>query len=326
MSSPERTEPTEPDPVPTEVGEGRVEVESPGSRLAAARASRGMSVDDLAAHTRLARHVIEALESDDERLLAEPVYVRGYYRKCAQVLGLDAESLIAAYEARVQPRPLRASARALLSGANPPQRRGISGGLVLALVIVAVLALVFVARRPQPAAEQVPPVVIPGTLAPADAPARPLAAETQPERTEPAVEGGAHPTGESAEPAGEARPDQTMPVQVAPSEARPPAAQPAAAAGGEPEPEAVPTLPQARLVVRFDDTSWIRVEDADGRVLASREFGPGTERRFEGRPPLRLFLGNAPAVRLEFDGQEVDLAPYTRSNRTARLTLPREEE
>ena len=32
--------------------------------------------------------------------------------------------------------------------------------------------------------------------------------------------------------------------------------------------------------------------------------------------------GNAPGVALEFNGQPVDLGPYTQSNRTARLTLP----
>ncbi len=45
-----------------------------------------------------------------------------------------------------------------------------------------------------------------------------------------------------------------------------------------------------------------------------------SEHRLLAAPPLRLIVGNAASVRLEYRGQVVDLAPYTRSG-VARLTI-----
>ena len=65
-----------------------------------ARERTHLSLDDMAAHTKLARATLEALERDDYGALLEPVYVRGYYRKCAKVLEMDEAQLIAAYNAQ----------------------------------------------------------------------------------------------------------------------------------------------------------------------------------------------------------------------------------
>ena len=61
---------------------------SPGEMLRRAREALNLTISDLAGQTRLSRAVLEALENNDFANLAMPVYVRGYFRKCAHVLNV----------------------------------------------------------------------------------------------------------------------------------------------------------------------------------------------------------------------------------------------
>jgi cytoskeleton protein RodZ len=87
------------DEVPTEREEdgAQAERESPGRLLQAARKRKGLSLDELVAQTLLSRSTLTALEADAFEQLSQPVYVRGYYRKCAKVLDLSEDKLMTAY-------------------------------------------------------------------------------------------------------------------------------------------------------------------------------------------------------------------------------------
>jgi cytoskeleton protein RodZ len=65
-----------------------------GQALAAKRAERGLSIDQVAASTRLRPEHVAALEADDFASFAAPVYAKGYLRTYAAYLGLDAEELV----------------------------------------------------------------------------------------------------------------------------------------------------------------------------------------------------------------------------------------
>jgi cytoskeleton protein RodZ len=71
----------------------------------------------------------------------------------------------------------------------------------------------------------------------------------------------------------------------------------------------------------FDEESWVEVIQADGRVLMSQINPAGTERTLAGDPPLKVVIGNASAVTVEYRGKRVDLAPRTSIENVARLTL-----
>ncbi|HKY90026.1 MAG TPA: helix-turn-helix domain-containing protein, partial [Nevskiaceae bacterium] len=88
---------------------------SPGEAIRVARERARLSLDELAARTRLSRPVLEALEKDAFEQLLEPVYVRGYYRKCAKVLDLAEQPLIDAYQAMYTPPPTVAPQRLRLA-------------------------------------------------------------------------------------------------------------------------------------------------------------------------------------------------------------------
>ena len=67
---------------------------TPGQALAARRAERGLSIEQVAASTRILAEHLRALESDDFERLAAPVYAKGYLRTYATYLGLDADELL----------------------------------------------------------------------------------------------------------------------------------------------------------------------------------------------------------------------------------------
>lgn len=65
-----------------------------GQALAAKRGERGLSIEQVAASTRIKREHIRALEEEDFSHFSAPVYAKGYLRTYAAYLGLDAEDLI----------------------------------------------------------------------------------------------------------------------------------------------------------------------------------------------------------------------------------------
>ena len=66
-----------------------------GQALAAKRGERGLSIHQVSAATRIRVDYLRALEEDDYRPFAAPVYARGYMRTYATFLGLDSEELAA---------------------------------------------------------------------------------------------------------------------------------------------------------------------------------------------------------------------------------------
>lgn len=71
-----------------------------GERIAAARTSRGLSIDDVAAATKLRPLIIEAIEEDDYSLSGGEAYLIGHLRMIAEVVGLDGDDLIDEYRGR----------------------------------------------------------------------------------------------------------------------------------------------------------------------------------------------------------------------------------
>jgi len=68
--------------------------EGPGGALQAARQARKLSVSQVADRLRLSSAVVMALEANDWERLPAPVFVRGYVRAYARLIGLPAEELL----------------------------------------------------------------------------------------------------------------------------------------------------------------------------------------------------------------------------------------
>ena len=65
-----------------------------GEALAAKRGERGLSIDQVAASTRISAEHIGVLEADEFDRFPAPVYAKGYMRTYANYLGLDPDELI----------------------------------------------------------------------------------------------------------------------------------------------------------------------------------------------------------------------------------------
>lgn len=328
---------------------------APGPAIKAARASANLSLEDLSAETKLARATLEALEADQFELLSESVYVKGYYRKCAKVLGLDGDRLIEGYLARVpkagKPSIAAPPGKVLLSDGDSMDTA--SGGRWWLAILIIALVLGLLAwwwQRADINTEAPPVLVAPPVLEPSsrlDPPAgRPaLVLESRlggdddarsAESAPPPVPQRRKPTVQLSESL--SQPDESGSVSSTPrgSESAP-AQQAAAAPATTPQaqsPEQTQTANESEaggsdpvasgpeLVLRFKQNSWVRIEDASGRTLMSGLKQGGDERKVAGVTPYSIFLGNAPGIELSFDGASVNLQPLTRENNTARLTLP----
>ncbi len=120
-------------------------LETLGVRLRRERQLRQLSLGELAGATRISVRMLEALEADDYEALPAPVFVRGYLRSCARVLGVDAEELLALYrpegeEETTAPAPVTA-----ITAPEGSRRFGIAIAVVV-LLILFTLALSVVLR------------------------------------------------------------------------------------------------------------------------------------------------------------------------------------
>jgi cytoskeleton protein RodZ len=68
-----------------------------------------------------------------------------------------------------------------------------------------------------------------------------------------------------------------------------------------PVPEAS-TAAAGKLVLEFEEASWVEISDRSGRLLFG-EQPAGSRQVLSGQPPFSVALGNAPGVRLSVDGQ-----------------------
>ncbi|KTC69376.1 DNA-binding protein [Legionella birminghamensis] len=71
--------------------------ELPGSQLARIREKKGFSQEYVAGKLHLRVRVIELLEADNYEQMPEPVFIKGYLRAYAKLLGISAEPFLTTY-------------------------------------------------------------------------------------------------------------------------------------------------------------------------------------------------------------------------------------
>ena len=132
-----------------------------------------------------------------------------------------------------------------------------------------------------------------------------------------------------------ARQEAPVTLPVAPVVAAQPAVSPAAAliAADQAQNQAaapqvsvsepvVPALPagHGQVSLQFAADCWIQLSDAQGQVLASGLKRAGEQLNLTGQAPLELRLGYARGASVSYNGQAIDLAPFTHGE-TARVRL-----
>ncbi len=300
--------------------------ESPGRRLRVQRQSRGLEVERVAVQLHLRPTFVEALEQDRYADLPSPVFVAGYLRNYARLLGIDPAPLVAAYRA-ANPAPEPAVPRSV-----PATRREIgSGHILMRLISLAVLAGAFgmLALWWQNRADLLPEL-LPGEGAAVPAPAteesanaptdsltlNPLPVSTGGESAADTPPPLAASLPSPADEPLEAAPAAPLPLIAPVAEETPPdLTQPPTS-----EPAAAQTQANREVVLSFSGSSWIDVRDSAGKSVLSGEMQKGDRRVLEGAPPYAFVIGNATSTAISVGGKPFDLGGVSRGN-VARFKL-----
>jgi len=300
----------------------------PGAALQEERRRQSLSLTDVARQLKLAPRQVEALERDDFAALPGPVFVRGFLRNYARLLGLDPEPMVRAVDRLMAPRTIESEAKASASlerGAAVPIVESAAGEsrsrwpvyLIGAAVILVTGYLATRDRTPLPSS-----VDVPVGVAPTETPAQSPALEVPPAATAPAPAPQPTPAPAPQTPVPEPAAVAPTPPAAAPTPTPAPQATPAPPAATAPAAPPVHTVGSTGPAIHmtFNRESWVEVRDRNGKVIFGQLNREGSTRVVRGQPPFSLVVGNASGVSLTYNGKTVDLAPHTRTD-VARLTL-----
>lgn len=249
---------------------------SVGQTLSAARADRGLTVEELSQSTRIRGTLIRAIENDDFSLCGGDVYARGHIRSITRVLGLDPEPVLAEFDADHPREDAGVTVEAIGEEWKPVarDRRGPAWGLaMLVAVLLGLSAVAAVSLATNGDGNNV-------------ADPSPSISVTSPPPTE-------APTGDPT-----------------PSEA-PPTEDPGVEPTDPIDPDIIARGDGVHLTLRLvgDDQCWVSVTDSSGGPPEAFTLRPGDpEREFTDDEELRLVIGNAGALQIVHNGVDLGVA------------------
>jgi cytoskeleton protein RodZ len=322
---------------------------NPGETLRQARENKNWSLPDVALRLNLTVTSLSNLETGNFDKLPGHTFARGYIRAYAKLMDLDQASLVNQFDQYTGTDGKGSNVHALGRIEEPVRLSHNILRIVSLLLLIALVGGGFVwwqdqaaMRGKEPASigmehvevesadgtTQIHPLDEPEDQAVADAqngnsaplplnnsepvapavPATPSASTTT--ATAPATTATA-PVHTATTPATPVAPTRTPSTPTATA----PAVAPTATAEAAPVPAG-----SGQVQVQFTADCWTQVTDGNGKVLTSGLKRKGDSIDVNGKPPLTLRLGYARAAQVSYNGQPVDVAPFT-SGETARLKL-----
>lgn len=321
-------------------------IDGPGSQLRKARERKGLEQSKIAAQLHLSQDMIKALEWDDYEKLPAAVFVQGYLKNYARLLGVDEAVVIRAYQ-DLQPdsdqQPLPRNQPDDVARELHSDHRLIRYTVWGVLLAVGVLIFFWWQGRMNQAE---PPATADETrdlIEPAFSPAAEDALSLAPEQDSPAVQDVPdNPAPVTLEnrivPSADFTP-QTEPAtgsSLAPSEPEVETAPMAEAPSYPAVSEEVPSLETAELetslaqeqsavagmvVFEFTGPCWVEVRDVNGRARIIGVMREGTRRSLGTQlGPFRVVIGDINVARVSVNGEAYNLQQHTRG-KVARFTL-----
>ena len=327
--------------------------ENPGEILRQARESRDWSQAEVARKLNLTVSSLNNLETGAFDKLPGHTFARGYIRAYAKLLDMDQAPLVQSFDRCTGTHAQGSDVHALGRIEEPVRLSHNILRIVSLLLLVVVVGGGFVWWKDQSAnatrdlfsaaPEHIEVESADGTtqIHPLDEPEDQAVSEgQQPEAAAPVTEQA--PAAAEAAPqspvATPANPVAPVAPAVTAAPATPAVAAPAAQAAVTPAPAApvatapvAPATPAAQAPVagpagtsqvhiQFSAHCWTSVTDGKRKVLYSGIKRKGENLELAGKPPFAVRLGVARAAQVSYNGQAVDIAPFT-SGETARLKL-----
>ncbi|CAG8866551.1 Cytoskeleton protein RodZ [Pseudomonas fluorescens] len=324
--------------------------QNPGEVLRQARESRDWSQAEVARKLNLTVSSLNNLETGAFDKLPGHTFARGYIRAYAKLMGMDQAPLVQAFDQYTGTHAQGSEVHALGRIEEPVRlSHNILRGVSLLLLLMVIgggffwwqdqgsmrgkdlsrIAMEHVEVESADGTTQIHPLDEPEDQAVS-------AAQQPPSAPLPLDQGESESaSAPAADPATAAVPPvtSTAPAQVqapvaaptAPAVATPAPAAPSAPAVQAPVAAAVQSAAPApagdgKVHIQFVADCWTSVTDGNGKVLFSAIKRKGDSLDVTGKPPFAVRLGFARGAQVSYNGQAVDLSPFT-SGQTARLKL-----
>ncbi|WCM52372.1 helix-turn-helix domain-containing protein [Pseudomonas sp. WJP1] len=323
---------------------------NPGETLRQARESNGWSLAEVALKLNLTVNSLSNLEAGEFDKLPGHTFARGYIRAYAKLLGMDQAVLVQQFDQSTGTDSKGSNVHSLGRIEEPVRVSHTILRIVSLLLLVAVVGGGFVWWQDQTSLrtkdlisltpEHVEVEGADGTtqIHPLDEPEDQAVAEGQAETTTalalPQADTATQAPAETPAPAPvtaavtaplvatPAAPAPTAPAVAAPAVTSPvaPSAPAPTAAAPAPAPAAPAVAGQGQVQLQFTADCWTQVTDGNGKVLLSGLKRKGESVSLNGKPPFSVRLGYARGAQVSYNGQAVNVAPFT-SGETARLKL-----
>jgi len=256
-----------------------------GSTFKNARESMGLTLEQIAAETRIGTRFLEAIESEQFHLLPGGIFSRGFVRTYAEHLKLDPDKAVADFERQSSYR--EPTVDGMRVSAPQPNKNNQSLYPIAIGILVALMIVVYLTTREQ---------------------TKPVDANQLPVETATPV-----PT-----PAPEPAPQTVTPVPSTPpvgsTEETPP----------QPSPLAVPATPETSkknltIVLSARQTTWIKVRTDGASINGGEILQPGATRRYTAQASIGLSVGNAGGVDIQVNDHP--LRPLGPNGRVRSITI-----
>ena len=309
---------------------------NPGETLRQARENNGWTLAEVALKLNLTASSLSNLETGAFDKLPGHTFARGYIRAYAKLLGMDQASLVREFDLYTGTDANGSNVHSLGRIEEPVRVSHTILRIVSLLLLIAVIGGGFIWWQDQTSMRakdlvglapehvevegadgttRIHPIDEPEDQAVAEAAVEgqaPVATESAPEQS--ATTALALPSAPAAAPL---TPAATPLTQPAPA---PAVAAPVAPAVAPVTPAAAPAAGAGKVNVQYTADCWTQVTDATGKVLFGGLKRKGENLEVSGKSPLTLRLGYARGAQVSYNGQSVDIAPFT-SGETARLKL-----
>ena len=313
---------------------------NPGETLRQGRESNGWSLAEVAVKLNLTVISLGNLEAGAFDKLPGHTFARGYIRTYAKLLGMDQAVLVQQFDQHTGTDAQGSNVHSLGRIEEPSRISHTILRIVSLLLLIAVVGGGFVWWQDQTSLrtkdliglnpEHVEVEGADGTtqIHPLDEPEDQAVVQAQTESTTPL----ALPEGASEAPAAQtaqvpaatpAAPVVATPVTPAAPVAPVAPVAPAPVVSAPVAPAPVATAPVAgsgQVRIQYVSDCWTQVSDGNGKVLFSGLKRKGETVDVSGKPPFAVRLGFARGAQVSYNGQAVDVAPFT-SGETARLKL-----